>query len=500
MGALDYLRGLLPSFAPAGPAPERADPPIAAKDAPGARWLWPTGGGIGAGDMGPPGTWQRNLNPTSDPSVLVAFSAVYACVQRIASDMGKLPIRIVEINKRTGEQIDLTEDPFEKLMRQPNGYQTRVDFVQTLMCSTLLQGNGVAWMRRNGRNEPIELHPWDWRQVEPRIAVDGSIHYKLGPNKFAGFENGFIAPARDIIHHRMPMAASYPLHGVTPIYAAAASGSLGLRVLQQSQQFFGNMARPSGVLSTEQNIDQTSAADIRARWRENYREGGVGDTAILPNGLKWQSITLSAIDAQLIEQLRFSVEDVCRVFMVPTFLVGDTSKVTYRNSEQLARAYLQNCLGYHVEALQERFNLSFDFGTRFKVMFDLDALLKTELDQRFGAYQKALQSGVLTINEARALEGYGPVKGGDEPMIQSQNVPLSIAVENAKNPPAPQPAIAGPGAADPPAEDPAQDPAQDPADKDLDIDDELELDEERDVDLDPAVITARVAELMGVQL
>lgn len=499
MGARDYLANILgavlPSFAPVGPPAERAEPPIASKDAPGARWYWPTTGG--AGDMGPPGTWQRNLNPTSDPSILVAFSAVYACVQRIASDMGKLPIRIVEINQRTREEIDLNEDPFETLMRQPNAYQTRVDFIQTLMCSTLLQGNGIAWMRRNGRNEPVELHPWDWRTVEPRIGEDGSIFYKLGPNKLAGFNNGFVAPARDVIHHRMPMASAYPLHGVTPIYAAAASGSLGLRVLQQSQQFFGNMARPSGVLSSEANIDETTAGDIRKRWRENYREGGIGDTAVLGFGLKWQSVTLSAIDAQLIEQLRFSVEDVCRVFMVPTFLVGDTSKVTYRNSEQLARAYLQNCLGYHVEALQERLNLSFDFGTRFKIMFDLDALLKTELDQRFGAYQKALQSGVLTINEARALEGYGPVDGGDEPMIQSQNIPLSIAVENAKNPPTPTPALPAPAAEDPPAE-PA--PADDAADKDFDVEDLDELDDEKDVDLDPAVITARVAELMGVLL
>lgn len=476
MGAREYFANL-----------GRAIIPARMKDLPGfGRWHWPS---TGAGDMGPPGTWQRNLNPSVDPSVLVAFSAVYACVQRIASDMGKLPIRIVEVDSDTREETDLNEDPFEKLMRQPNEYQTRVDFIQTLMCSTLLQGNGVAWMRRNGRNEPIELHPWDWRQVEIRIAPDGSIFYKLGANKLAGFPNGLVAPARDVIHHRMPMASAYPLHGVTPIYAAAASGSLGLRVLQQSQQFFGNMARPSGVLTSEQNIDPTTAEDLRTRWRNNYREGGIGDTAVLGFGMKWQSVTLNAVDAQLIEQLRFSVEDVCRVFMVPTFLVGDTSKVTYRNSEQLARAYLQNCLGYHVEALQERLNLSFEFGTRFKVMFDLDALLRTELDQRFSAYQKALQSGVLTINEARALEGYGPVEGGDEPMIQSQNVPLSIAVDNAKNPPAPPPALAAPG-----AEDPAEDPDDDP---DVDPDD---VDADKDVDLDPATMTARVAELMGVTL
>lgn len=480
MGALIRAAGFIERVGRSVAAPFVKD-----AGAPGWRWFWPTG----QGDMGPPGSWQMNRNPVADPSTLAAFSAVYACVNRIAGDLAKLPIRIVELADN-GEQRDLVNDPFEVLLRRPNDYQTRVDFIQSLMSATLLMGDGYAYMPRNGRNEPRELHCLDPRTTQPRIGADGSVFYSTAANKLAGLPNGAIIPARDIIHHRLPFSAAFPLRGITPIYAAASSGSLGLRILQQSQQFYANMARPSGMLSTEQNLAPESAKELGDAWNANYREGGSGKTAVLPNGLKWQAITMDATDSQLIEQLRFSIEDVARAFGVPVFLIGDTSKVTYRNSEQLARAYLQNTLGYHLEALQERFNLAFDFGNKHRLIFDLDALLKTDIDARFAAYEKALRSG-FSINEIRALEGYGPKKGGEEPMVQMQMVPLSIAVENAKNPPAPAPAAA-PVAA--PADDPAEDPADDPnADKDFEPDDDDEID-----DVEAGAITAQVAALLGV--
>lgn len=400
------------------------------------RWLWPSGNG----DRGPPGSWQQNLGQHMDPATLVAFSAVYSCVQIIAGDMAKLPIIVSEILP-TGEERRLRDDPYEILMRRPNDYQSRIDFIQTLMLSTLIQGNGYALKEYNGRNEVIRLHPWDPRGVMPAVnPIDGSVYYRMSANALAGYPQGLTAPARDVIHHRIPMSAGYPLIGVTPIFAAASSSAMGIRILQNSQAFFGNMARPSGTLSSATNITKTQAAEVGEAWDRNYSAGGLGKTAILPFGLKWESMTMNAVDAQLIEQLRWSVEDVARVFRVPTFMIGDTSKVTYRNSEQLGRAYLAGCLGYHVEALQERLSLAFDFGQKFKIEFDLDALLKTEIDTRYTAYTQALNAGWLKINEVRSTEGYGPVDGGNEPMVQMQNVPLSIAVSNAKNPPAPAPA------------------------------------------------------------
>ena len=195
----------------------------------------------------------------------------------------------------------------------------------------------------------------------------------------------------------------------------------------------------------------------KEEWDTAYRGREYGKVAILPNGLQWQPITITAQDAQLIEQLRWSVEDVARVFRVPPFMLGDMSKVSYRNTEQLARAYLTNCLAYHLRAIEVRLAAAFEFPANFEISFDLSALLRTEIDVRFTAYAQALNAGWQSINEVRAQEGLAPVDGGEEPRVQMQYRPLSEA-----NAPPPTPAPPAPTPA--PTNEPAPADTTEPAD------------------------------------
>jgi len=412
---------------------------------------WPPGGN---GDRGPPGWWQQwSRGGASMPSELTAFSAVYACTSIISQDIGKLDMMVMRDDAEAGVPLRKKGDYYELLMASPNEYQTGVDFLQLYVNSYLLQGNAYAYCTRNMRGEINAMHPLDPRQVQPYIEPEsGALFYRCGYNQLAGLEAGAMVPERNIIHHRLPLMPGYPLVGVTPIYAAAASSEVGLRILLNSQSFFSNAARPAGVLTAPGKISKATSERLQEDWDNNYSNNRYGRTAVLPEGLKWEALTMTATDAQLIEQLRWSVEDVGRVFRVPPFLLGDVSKTTYRNSEQLARAYLSNCLGFHVEALEARFTRAFDMdGTPFSMEFNLADMLRAEVDVRFDAYQKALAAGWMTPNEARANESLAPVEGGDEPHIQSQYIPLS---QSGKVPPAP--GVPAPGAPDAPAPPPGE--------------------------------------------
>jgi HK97 family phage portal protein len=247
-------------------------------------------------------------------------------------------------------------------------------------------------------------------------------------------------PSRFIIHHRSPLLAAYPLVGLTPIFAAAASSAVGLHILANSQKLFSNQSRPGGVLTAPGRISKDTAARLKEDWDAGYGGDRYGKTAVLPEGLKWETMTMTAQDAELIAQLRWSVEDVGRVFRVPPFMLGDTSKTTYRNSEQLARSYLTGCLGYHVESLEQRFARAFEFPDDWELRFDLSTLLRAEIDVRFTAYTQALNAGWMTPNEVRAGEGLEPVEGGDEPHLQQQYIPLSQSGNAQSGPPsAPSP-------------------------------------------------------------
>jgi HK97 family phage portal protein len=424
---------------------------------------WPGNGGgsigwppLGNGDRGPPGAWQMNMQQGYGGLELVAFSAVYACVNTIASDCSKLPMQVYRIDQATGARQLQRGDYYAALMRTPNDYQTSADFMLAFVQSYLLQGNTYVYCgKRNGRGEIEAMHVLNPYRVKPLVAENGDIFYECAEDFLAGLAPGTIVPARDMIHHRLPLLPGYPLIGVTPIFAAAASSAVGIKILQDSQQFFANSARPSGILQSSTNIGDDMKRRAKEEWDTAYRGREYGKVAILPTGLQWQPITITAQDAQLIEQLRWSVEDVGRVFRVPTFMLGDTNRVSYRNTEQLARAYLTNCLAYHLHAIEVRLAAAFEFPATYEITFDLSALLRTEIDVRFTAYTQALNAGWQSINEVRAQEGLGPVEGGAEPRVQMQYVPLTQA--NGPTEPAPAPSDEPAPAADPaPANDPAE--------------------------------------------
>jgi HK97 family phage portal protein len=414
---------------------------------PSGRWLWPSAP-WGNGDRGPPGSWQRNMNGPHGGYDLMAFSAVYACVNTIASDIAKLPIQIFRLEDN-GARTLLRDDYYANLMREPNHYQTAADFIQTFVQSYLLQGNTYSYCgNRNRRGEVTSLHVLHPQRTKPLVnQEDGNVFYECGKDPLAGlFQDKQTISERDMIHHRLPMLPGYPLVGVTPIFAAAASSALGIQILRDSQQFFANASRPSGVLTTEQHMADDLKTRLKNDWQQAYRGGEFGQVAVLSGGLNWQPLTITAQDAQLIEQLRYSVEDVARVFRVPPFMLGDMSKVSYRNTEQLGRAYLTNCIGWHIEAIQQRLARAFDFPADYELRFDLSAMLRTEIDVRFAAYNQGIAGGWISPNEVRTQEGLAPAEGGDEPRMQMQMVPLS----QANGPPAP----AAPAPTDePPPED-----------------------------------------------
>jgi hypothetical protein len=181
-------------------------------------------------------------------------------------------------------------------------------------------------------------------------------------------------------------------------------------------------------LSTDKSLQRQKAEEMKERWQRIYAgEEGAGDVAVLEEGLQWKPLTMTAVDAQLIDQLRYSVEDVARVYRVPLFMLGDLTKVNYNSSEQLTRIYWAGCLSAHMQALEWRLSHFFGMDGRKEYLeFDLDALFKAEEQSRIETLSRSVQGGLRSNNEARRVLGLNPVAGGDTVFMQQQMVPVSF--------------------------------------------------------------------------
>lgn len=383
------------------------------------------------------GAWQRNITVESTQNIL-AFSAVYACISLIAGDIAKLRPKLVELLENGIWQEIVAGSPFLLVLRKPNRYQTRIQFFEQWIVCKLLYGNVYVLKERDERGIVRALYILDPRLVLPLVATDGGVYYQLQIDLLAQVEKSVTIPASEIIHDRM-LCLWHPLIGVSPIYACGASATQGIRIQNNSEKFFENMSRPSGHLTAPGAISNENALRLKTEFEKNFAGVNIGRLLVTGDGLKYEPMTIPAQDSQLIEQLRWTVEDVARCFHVPLHKLG-MGQPTLNNIGALNQDYYTQCLQGLIEALEllldEGLQLVDVPGKTLGMELDLDGLLRMDPLSRADKNEKAIRAGYFKPNEARLSENLPPVDGGDTPYLQQQNYALSaLSKRDAKDDP-----------------------------------------------------------------
>jgi len=372
------------------------------------------------------GAWQQNQEIAA-PSVL-AYSAVFACTTLIAQDIGKLPLRLVEQDD-AGIWTEIWSPAFSPVLAKPNRYQITPKFLEQWLVSKLTWGNTYVLKQRDERGVVVALYVLDPQKVKPLVTPDGAVYYELTTSDLAGVGGTVTVPAREIIHDLM-VPLFHPLVGVTPIYACGMVALQGLKIQENSTNFFANGSSPGGVLLVPGNLNKPQAEEIATEWAAKYTGMNAGKVAILPNGITYEALSVNATDAQLIEQLKWTVEQVCACYHVPAALIDSSHQPPYANSEPLVQQYYSQCLQCLIVALELALDHGLGLvdvpGKRYGTEFDVDALIWMDSTTKTKIATDAIVGGVLSPNESRAKYfGLGVVAGGDTPYMQQQMVSIA---------------------------------------------------------------------------
>lgn len=407
------------------------------------------------------GAWQRNLEELSGDTCL-AFHAVFACHTLICSDVAKLRVKLVAKN---GEVWQETANPaFSPVLRKPNGFQNRIQFFESWVNSKLARGNAYILKGRDNRgvvNALYVLHP---DRVLPLVSEDGQVFYQLMKDNLAGLEEAIaVVPQREIIHDRFN-CLFHPLVGISPLYASALAATQGTNIQRSSTRLAANGVRPGGILTAPGKIDPENAKRLKETWENDYSGSrGASKIAILGDGLKFESLTMTSDEAQLIEQLRYTAEVVCSTYHVPPYKIGQGTMPTYQNIQSLNVEYYAQC----IQVLLESIELCLDDGlgigegtttngATYGTEFDVDNLLRMDSVTQITTLKDGVSAAIYAPNEARARMSLPPVAGGDDPLIQQQNFSLqALAKRDAKDDPF-STAPKAPPPADPAANDNAE--------------------------------------------
>jgi phage portal protein, HK97 family len=348
-----------------------------------------------------------NVGASSAMSVRAAenLSTVLACSTVIASSLGCIPALVY---RREGEdRVEASSHPLLRLTRLGvTSEMTWPDFVEHLVSSALLTGNGLAEILRNssGGLSGLRFIPWSWVTVAQ--LASGRLAYDVsdGRGKSWRLLSGEVIHLRDRSDDGM-IGRSRLSRAADTVAAVSASNNF-------AKGFLDRGAAPSGVIEVPGALTKELRDSMRQQMKDRHSgTANAGSTLILDGGMQWKASQISPEDAELLETRKFGVEEICRLFQVPPPLVQDYSHNTFTNSETAGRWFAMFTLAPWARKIEAEFARSvFPSGGPFELELDLSGFLRGDPATRWQAHAVALQHKVLDTNEVRQIEGWNPRK------------------------------------------------------------------------------------------
>lgn len=336
------------------------------------------------------------------PGNALTVPAVTCAIRAISEAAATLPVKVV---RRDGAvESEVPDHPVAALLRDGvNDWTDGFSFLRDLVAQALMQdAGGLAWVNRVG-GRPVEVIHYEQGRLIAQSDGTGSgqCTYHL---------NSRLLDPADVIHLRPPF-------GRAPLTLARESIGLALTIDGHTARLFGNGARPSGVLSFKDKVSPEGIARIRQSWQLAHGGGRSGGTAILDGDASYTGLTMSSVDAQVMDLTGFQILQIARAFRVPPQMLFDLERATWSNAEQMGREFLTYTLEPWLRALEgclrRALFLAEEFATH-RIVFDRDDLTRAALTERAAAINSLIAARVLNPNEGRDWLDLPPREGGEE--------------------------------------------------------------------------------------
>ncbi|MFI3165333.1 MAG: phage portal protein [Bacillota bacterium] len=340
-------------------------------------------------------------------------SAVYACVRLLSETVASLPCSLYRRDKQTKERAE--EHPLHGVLHHmPNSEMTSFNFREVMMTSLLLYGNAYARIIKDKAGHVKELWYLKPRNMEvERNSTTGKITYTYSDD----ITNKTMVYKPEQIFHIIGLGYD-GVKGLSPIQQARESVGLAIATEEYGARFFGNGAKPGGVLEHPGVLKDPEK--LRESWNKVYQgTKNSNKIAVLEEGLKYHEIGMSPEQSQFLQTRKYQLSEICRIFRVPPHMVGDLERSTFSNIEHQSIDFVTHTIrpwlirweqAIYMKLLNEKER------ALYYPHFNVDGLLRGDFYARMEGYSLARQNGWMSANEIRELEDMNPIPkedGGD---------------------------------------------------------------------------------------
>jgi HK97 family phage portal protein len=395
-------------------------------------------GGMGASSSG------MLVTPTESLSTV----AVFACVRVLAETIAMLPL-ITYRRLAGGGKARATDHRLYRLLHDAaNPEMTSYEFRVCMVGQCCTWGNAYAQIEISD-NGPKALWPLRSDRMTVKRTPSGVLYlYKL-----PGETEPRKLPAAQILHLRG--LSSDGILGYSPIALAREAVGLAMATERYAARFFGNDSRPGGVLQHPAKLTPQAAQRLKESWEAAHR--GVPNSsrvAVLEEGITWQTVGVPPADAQFLEERKYQVEEIARLFRIPPHMLADLSRSTFSNIEHQSLEFVMFTLMPWLVSFEQRIHESLfrpDERDTYFAEHLVSGLLRGDMQSRYAAYQIGRMNGWLSADDVRELENMNPLPDGDGKAYWMPANMLEVGAEPPPVPPVPVVQV--------PAETPAVTPA-----------------------------------------
>lgn len=345
----------------------------------------------------------------------MTVSAVFACIRLLAETVSSLPLNMYKLDAEGNRTLDNQHNLIKLLKYRPNRRQTRIEFFEQLMLNLVSSGNAYVLRGYMGKRL-VSLQVINSGSVEPELLSTGDLIYHWQQQDGTRKK----LTEAEVWHVRL---FGNGLVGLSPLSHAKKSIGVALAGDDKITHLMSNGAKPTGVLLA-QNWPTKEQRDALRSEMDGLINGDQTELAVLGGGMEFKAMSLTPEDLELLATRRFSLEEIARIFGVPSVLINDTSASTVWGSgiDSIINGFYKFDLRPYLEKLEISMLVNLLPRTEwesYELEFDADAILRANLKDRIESTSKQVLSGFMTPNEARKSEGRQPKPNGDQLLVPS---------------------------------------------------------------------------------
>lgn len=354
---------------------------------------------------------------------VLQLATAWACIRLTAQAVSCLPLAMYE-RRGDDDRVRVDDDDVaEVICDSPNEDQTALEYWESQVAWMAATGNAYSEKVESGRRL-IALQPMPSTHCWPFRDAEGVLKYNFNDRG-----RSEVLPREKVFHLRgFGFGGDV---GLSPIQFGAQAFGSAIAIDEAAAKLYGNGLQASGVLSSDKTLDKDQREQLQKIMEKFVGSTNAGKLMVLEAGLKYDRLAMSPVDAQMLENKRFSVEEICRWWGVPPIIIGHAAQgqtMWGSGVEQILLAWLTLGIDPLCDRIEARIKkqLIRPAGNRRRYAeFNREALLQMDSKSKAAFLSTMTQNGLMTRNEGRSKLNLPRRDGGDELTAQTNLAPLT---------------------------------------------------------------------------